>query len=93
MSNDGLGDEVQRDVEKYRKLQSVKLRGGDLTVKLEYACWALAVLAVGGMLVSMYFAGPGKPLTGMAWLGGSLVTIVTFGGLAIVFRRIPEVEL
>lgn len=65
--------------------------GTPLGVKMEYTFWTLAVLSVIGMIVTMFFAGPGKAIPGGLWLAGSLGSICIFGLLALVMRQLPEV--
>lgn len=88
---DDLGDELRKDYKKFRRLQQVgDGQGMSLSVKLEYAFWAGAVVSVGAMLISMYFIDPADH--GMVWLFGSLGGIIACSGLAFVVRQLPEVE-
>lgn len=46
---------------------------------LEQVCWALAITSILGMVVSMPWVGPGKPIPGEAWLGIPLALFIMFG--------------
>lgn len=95
MSNPG---DPEKDVEKVKGAwqnyqQSDGWISGDLTAVLESLCWALAVLSVIGMLATMFFTGPNKPISGMTWLLASLGSITVFGALALVFRSLYPVRV
>lgn len=91
MPND-LGDQLKKDYEKYQRLQEVGEGDGlGLGAKMEYTFWGLAVLSVVGMMVSMLFVGPDKPITGEVWLTASLGSIAAFSSLALAVRQLPEV--
>lgn len=81
------------DVEKVKRLREKS--GGNLSItkKMEYLFWTLTILAVVGMIVTMFYpgVGPQEPISGMQWLGGSLGSMIVFGGIAVVLRQLPEV--
>jgi hypothetical protein len=93
MSNTGpdIGDQLKRDVEKYRRLQRVGEDGWDIPTMMEYTFWTLAILSVVGMLVWMFVFTPVGSEAGVTWLLGSIGPMLAFTILALITRRLPEV--
>jgi hypothetical protein len=91
MPDPDLNDQLRKDYQRYQKLQSVSVSDGGIATALEYTFWALAIVSVIVMLVWMFVFTPVGNKAGMHWLVGSLGSISTFAGLALVTRKLPDV--
>lgn len=87
-----VSKQLKDDYKKYQRLKNVGSGDGfGLGAMLEYAFWTLTILSVIGMMVSMWWVGPDKPIDGKTWLVASLGCLSVFGLLALVCRQLPEV--
>lgn len=83
MSQDlDLDRQLEKDRDRIKGLLRRDRSGPDFGAAIEGALWALSLLCVGGMVLTLPWVGEGKPISGELWLGGSLAGILLFGALA-----------